>query len=262
MLDLNIVIAWLNSLPIEIVSCVELLSCLLFMGVLLRWQGLAGLYGFISILVVVGNIQVLKGGQYSFLPHPIALGTMLFGIIAVSFDIITEYYGKKAALQGVQLSFICFTFFTLLMFLTVGLKPLDPKVLAADEMSFYLNHELIKSLFVPMPQILVASLVAYFASQYVDVILYYLIKNMTQQRLLLLRAFISTAVSAFIDTCIFSFLAWKVLSPHPVTWHTLWQDYIFQTYLLRLACSFCFSPLVYLARYCLPSKPHEQLSTF
>jgi uncharacterized integral membrane protein (TIGR00697 family) len=260
MINLEAVITLFNSWPIELVSCLEILSCLLVMAGVLRCYGLYGLYGFISILVVVGNIQVLKGGQFGFLPHPVALGTVLFGIIAVSFDIITEYYGKQAALKGVQLSFIIFAFFTWLMFLTTGLKPLDSKILLPDEAGFYFNHLHIKALFIPMPEILVASLAAYFTSQYVDVLIYFSIKHITQQRLLWLRAVLSTGVSAFIDTCIFSLLAWKVLSPHPVSWHTLWTDYIFQTYPLRLACSFCFSPLVYLARYCLPPKPYEYLS--
>lgn len=254
MLSLDTVIALFNAWPPEWVAGIELITCLLAMAGLLCWYGVAGLYGFIIVLLLVGNIQVLKGGQFIFPPHPIALGTMLFGIIAVTFDIITEYYGKLAALKGVQLSFFILAFFTLLMFLTVGLRPLEPKLLDADALSLYTNHEHIKALFLPLPGILIASLTAYLTSQYVDVMTFYVLKQITHERLVGLRSFLSTAVSAFIDTFIFSLLAWKVLSPTPVSWATLFTVYVLGTYPLRLLCSFCFSPLVSLARYWLPKN--------
>ncbi len=260
MFDLNHFVSYLNSLPPEIVAAVELMICLVTMAGLLRRFGVAGLYSFIVILLIAGNIQVLKGGQFIWPLHPIALGTMLFGIIAVTFDIITEYYGKSAALKGVQLSFFALAFFTVLMILTVGLRPLDPSQLTPDEMSLFTNHEHMKALFVPLPGILLASLISYFTSQNVDVILFYLVRRISHQRMLWLRTVLSTSISALIDTALFSFLAWKLFSPNPVTWHTLLVDYIFGTYPLRLLCSFCFSPLIYWARYFLPAQKHEQLS--
>lgn len=252
---LDSLITTLNALPPEGVSLLELAACLTALAGFLRYYGAAGLYSFIAILLVVANIQVLKGAQFSFIAHPIALGTLLFGIIAVTFDIITEYYGKPAALRGVRLSFLILTFFTILMIGTVGIKPLEPSTLTPDELFLASNHEHIKALFVPLPGILLASLIAYLTSQYVDVMIYYFIKRITLQRLLWFRAFLSTALSALVDTMLFSFLAWKLFSPQPVSWQTLFTVYIFGTYPLRLACSFCFSPLVYFARYLLPNKP-------
>jgi len=260
MLNLDTLITTLNAWPPEVIAGMELVFCLLALGGFLRAYGLAGLYCYVCILLTVGNVQVLKGEQFSLLPHPIALGTTLFAIIAVTFDIITEYYGKRAALKGVQLSFFILAFFTLLMFLTVGLRPLDPHVLPQDELSLFINHTHIKALFLPLPGILIASLTAYLSSQYVDVILYFVLKRFTHTKLLWLRSFISTAVSAFIDTFLFSLLAWKVLSPEPVSWATLFSVYIFAAYPLRLVCSFCFSPLVYLAHHCLPLNQNEHLS--
>jgi uncharacterized integral membrane protein (TIGR00697 family) len=256
-LSLDAAVTLLNGWPPEAVASIEILFCLLAMAGLFRRYGVAGLYSFITILLIVANIQVLKGGQFIFPSHPIALGTMLFGIIALSFDIITEYYGKAAALKGVRLSFFMLASFTVLMFLTVGLRPLSPELLSADSLSLYTNHEHIKALFVPLPGILLASLIAYITSQYVDVMLFYLIRNISHKRLLWLRTVISTSVSAFIDTTLFSYLAWKLFSPTPVTWATLFTIYILGTYPLRLLCSFCFSPLIYLARYCLPPDYHE-----
>lgn len=254
MLNPENLINTLNTWPPEVDVGFELLTCLLALAGLLRWYGKAGLYCFVTVLLIVGNIQVLKGAEFVFPPHPIALGTMLFGIISISFDIITEYYGKSAALKGVQLSFFILTLFTLLMFLTVGLRPLDPKTLAPDELFLYTNHEHIRALFLPLPGILIASLSAYLASQYVDVIIFYLLKKVTRERWISLRSFLSTAISALVDNFLFSLLAWKILSPTPVSWSTLFSVYVLGAYPLRLLCSFCFSPLVPLARYFLPNS--------
>lgn len=260
MLTIDNLILFLNSRPPEFVAGIELVSCVTALACFTRWFGKSGLYGFITTLLIVGNIQVLKGSQFSFLPQPIALGTMLFGIIALSFDIITEYYGKAAALKGVRLSFFILGFFTLLMFLTAGIKPLNPTVLTVDELPLYTNHEHIKALFVPLPQILIASLISYFISQYVDIILFHITKRITHRRWLWLRTIIATSISALVDTVLFSLLAWKWLNPNPVSWHTLLTVYILQTYPLRLLCSFCFSPLIYLARFCLPKEQHVTVS--
>ncbi len=57
-------------------------------------------------------------------------------------------------------------------------------------------------------RILLASLVAYLASQFADIAIFHLIKKRTQNRLLWLRATGSTVVSQLIDTVLIQTLAW------------------------------------------------------
>ncbi len=257
---LDTLITLFNSWPATILAGIELIACLIFIFTLLRFFGASGLYCYVAVTLIAANIQVLKGGQFIFPPHPIAMGTLLFGTIALVFDIITEYYGKPAALRGVRLGFVVLCFFTVLMLITVGVRPLDPKTLAPDSLFLYENHLHIKALFMPMPAILAASLISYLISQSTDVLIFRLIKQMTHDRWLWVRAVLSTSVSAFIDTCIFSFLAWKLFSPAPISWQTLMIVYIFGTYPLRLICSFGLSPFIYFARHFLPKQHHEHLS--
>lgn len=259
-MSLDNFLAWLNGMPATAIAGMELVSCLLFILGMLRFFGVSGLYCYVAVALIGANIEVLKGGQFIYPSHPIAMGTLLFGTIALVFDIITEYYGKPAALKGVRLGFVVVCLFTLLMLLTVGVRPLDPKALTPDSLFLYENHLHIKALFMPLPGILAASLISYLVSQSSDVIIFRVIKRMTRDRWLLLRAVLSTAISAFIDTCLFSFLAWKLFNPDPVSWQTLLVIYIFGTYPLRLLCSFGLSPFIYLARPFLPKKHHEYLS--
>lgn len=258
MITIDSLIALFNSWPATVMAGIELVLCITFIMGLLRFYALNGLYIYIVLSLIVANIQVLKGAQFIYPTHPIAMGTLLFGTIALTFDIITEYYGKASALKGVQLGFIALIFFTLLMLITVGVRPLNPATLSADSKFLYQNHVYIKALFMPMPGILAASLISYFTSQYSDVVIYWLIKRLTHERWLGLRAVLSTSLSALIDTCLFSVLAWKIFNPDPVSWQVLLSVYILGTYPLRLLCSFGLSPFIYLANYFLPK--HEHLS--
>lgn len=253
-MTLDAFVILLNSWPPTAIAFTEGIVCLIFMLLLLRFYGVSGLYAYVCVALIVANIQVLKGGQFLFPPHPIAMGTLLFGTLALVFDILTEYYGKTVALKGVRLGFLILCFFTLLMLMTVGVRPLNPAVLSADSLFLYANHFHIKVLFMPLPGILAASLIAYFISQSSDVIIFRFIKKITHQRWLWLRAILSTSISAFIDTCLFSFLAWHLFNPTPVSWQTLIGVYILGTYPLRLLCSFGLSPLIYLAKPFLPKS--------
>ncbi len=261
-MTLDSLITLFNSWPADAMAAIELVLCLIFMMGMLRFYGISGLYSYVNIALIVANIQVLKGGQFIFPPHPIAMGTLLFGTIALTFDIMTEYYGKAAALKGVQLGFVILCFFTLLMLITVGVRPLNLATYTTDSLSLYEKHLHIKALFMPMPGILAASLISYAVSQYSDVVIFWLLKRITHQRWLGLRAVMATAVSALIDTSLFSFLAWKLFSPDPVSRKTIFSVYILGTYPLRLLCSFCLSPFIYLAKHFRPPVNHGYVSEF
>lgn len=260
-MNLDSIIELLNHWPPTLIAVIELIVCVVFILLMLRFFGFGGLYGYVCVALIAANIQVLKGGQFLFPPHPIAMGTLLFGTITLVFDIITEYYGKNVALSGVRLGFVVLCLFTLLMIITVGVQPLNPQKLSGDSLFLYENHLHIKALFMPLPAILAASLIAYLSSQSADVVIFRFIKKITHARGLWLRAFVSTCASAFIDTCLFSFLAWKLFNPQPVSWQVLFSVYIFGTYPLRLLCSFGLTPFIYLARPFLPKNySHEHLS--
>lgn len=259
---LNSLILVLNSWPPEAMALLELILALIFMFALLRGYGISGLYSYVTVALIVANIQVLKGGQFIFPTHPIAMGTLLFASMGLAFDLMTEYYGKLAALKGVQLGFITLAFFTLLMLITVGVRPVSLAHLSADSLGLYTNHWHIKALFVPLPAILAASLIAYAFSQYLDVMIFWLLKRITHQRLLGLRAVLSISISALVDSFLFSWLAWQVFNSHPVSWPTLFSVYILGTYPLRLLASFCLSPCIYLAQYFIPKQCDDNVPEF
>ncbi len=209
---------------------------------LFRLYGLIGLMCYITMAYIATNIQVLHIAQYSFANEPVALGTVLFATTFLVSDIITEHYGAEKARMAVGLSFITQIAFTILMVLTIAHPPLhNEKVLSAMEV-----------IFLPAPRLLIASLIAYLSSQLLDIWIFQKLSKQTNKKHLWFRTFASTSISALVDNFIFSALAWVILSPTPVSFHTLMVTYVLGTYVARLVVAAISTPVIYLSYHFMP----------
>lgn len=234
----------LQTMPPEFISFFMLIVCGTGCLLLFRIFGLFGLYCFITFSIIAANLQVLKAAQFSFLAEPVALGTIVFGSTYMATNIITEHYGAKEAERAVWIGFLSLLFMTIIMLLTLGWPKLGG---GGDNIRFDQAHDAIKILFMPAPAIFIASFIAYIVSQYNDIWIFAFLKTLTRNRMLWVRTNVATFISAFIDTIIFSFLAWYVLAPEPFSIQTIWHTYILGTYLFRVALSVFNTPFVYLS---------------
>ncbi len=238
------ILASLQTTSPEFVSLCMLLMSGMGCLMLFRAFGLFGLYSFISLSVIAANLQVLKAAQFSFLQEPVALGTIVFGSTYMATNIITEHYGRKDAERAVWIGFASMFFMTIIMLMTLGWPKLGG---GGENVRFDEAHDAIATLFMPAPAIFLASFISYIVSQYNDIWIFSLMKNITRDRMLWLRTNVATFVSAFIDSTIFSFLAWYVFAPEPFSISTIWYTYILGTYVFRLALSVFNTPFVYLS---------------
>src|SRR3989338_1238903 len=190
------------SLFLLLISCIGIL-------VFHRLYGLVGLYAYTIIAVIASNFQVLKSSYFGSLGEPVALGTVLFASTFLATDLITEHYGKEKAKSCIGLVFSTQVLISLFMVFAIAFKPFE-------EASNLKVHESLEILFLPSGRILVASLVSYVLSQWVDISIFQYVKTLTSGRFLWLRTNLSTLVSGFVDNLTFSFLAWVVFSPTPV----------------------------------------------
>lgn len=256
MFDLENLIICLNHCPPERISiamfCISLIAVFGF----LRAFGQMGLYVFLALAVILGNIQVLKAVKFSWFDEPIALGTIVFSTTYLCTDILTEYYGPDSARRAVWMSFSSMLCVSMIMVLTMGWAPLPVSTFGPDYDRFREAHEAIKTLFLPAPAILSASLIAYVLSQYNDIWIFHSLKKITQGRYAGARAFIATAVSSLLDSIIFSVLAWVVFAPIPMPADTLVKTYILGTYGLRLALAALNAPMVRCAKFFIPRGSH------
>lgn len=206
-----------------------------------RLSGVLGLFCFLNLAYLTANIQVLHMAKFSFAHEPVALGTILFAMTYLASDMMTEHYGAFYARRAVLISFITQITFVLFMSLTILHPPLsqypeNPTI-----------HQAMRVLFMPAPRIMIASLVAYGVSQLCDIWIFQRISLWTNTRFLWLRTSLSTVIAALIDNIIFSYLAWVLLSPHPVNLEQLVVTYIMGTYLARILIAIAGVPLMYMS---------------
>lgn len=235
-------IFFLHTLPPELVLFFTFITTALSLFFSARFFGKTGLYLYSVLALLIGNIQVLKGVQLSLWENPVALGTIVFSSTFVVSDVLTECYGRRAALKSVGLGFGACLVFTVLMILTLGVHPLEIAPPHPDY-HFVQAHHAMEILFLPAPRLLLASLIAYVCSQVLDILIFERLKRFASSSLLG-RSSLSTATAFLLDNIIFSVLAWVAFSPTPVSWESLIWTYILGTYALRLLVSVLFLPLV------------------
>lgn len=284
-LIINPVIQFLQNLSAEANSVLLLCVCLSSILLLLKWFGANGLLLYNIVAVLAANIQVLKGSYFtslnSFLQtigfanlslEPVALGTIVFSTTYLSSDILTEYYGKKTAIQGVWYCFAAQILMTVLMISAVGYPAISNQtthllhndihniqnIQTAQNLQTWLQAENAMSLlFTPSPRLLIASLIAFAISQLNDIWVFQRIASFTQKRFLWLRAILSVWISAVVDTVLFSLLAFVVLAPQPVSFKTLIFTYILGTVIMRAIIGIVSVPVIYISRHFLPIRSNH-----
>ncbi len=233
MLNLTPFVLWLQQFPNELNLMLMYVFGVLSLGILYKFFGKSGVYIFMTLGVIIGNMQVLKAMQISLFQEPIAMGTVIFMITFLATDILAEFHGRAAARKAIWSGFFGIIFLTGMMMLTIGVQPLLP-LSGANVEHFNEAHYAMQTLFMPAPALFIASLTAYLISQYTDVQIFLAVKKITEGRSLWLRSFVSTALSSLVDNVIFSVLAWKILAPLDIDTYTLIFTYILGTYVLRL----------------------------
>ena len=220
-------VSFLLNLPPEAVLFLEWGLCGVLVLLSERLFGLAGLYLYGAIGVVVANLSVLKTVQFSFYPSPMALGTIVFSSLFLCSDMINERYGKAAALKSIWLGFFAYFTVLILMVMTCGYS---------HSSSSYFQSA-VSFLLIPGPSLFVSSLIAYFLGQYVDVFLYDFLHVKTGKKHLWFRSLVSTLLAIFIDNTVFSMLAWHVFAVQPIAFSDILWTYVLGASLLRALVS-------------------------
>lgn len=226
----------LKLLSPHVLLGLEAFSCLVFIYFFHRFLGVAGLYAYGCIALLLGNIQVLKLGVFPFLDQPVALGTILFTSTYFVSDILTEHHGPGVAKKMIPLGFLTLMMAPLLMMFSIALP-------CAPDSTFC--HRAMQALFMPLPRFLFASFISYALSQWLDITLFQRLKTQTRGRWVWFRSGFSSLMATFCDHVVFSYLAFMLLSPHPVDAKTLWSTYIMGTYAIRVVAGLGFSPCLY-----------------
>jgi hypothetical protein len=193
--------------------------------------GKNGMFIWMAIGVILANIEVMK--TVKVFGMVTALGNVIYSSLFLTTDILTENYSKKEAQKAVWIGFFVLICVTILMQITINFIP--------DESDFLSEH--ISAIFNFLPRITIASLTAYLISQTLDVLLFANFKKIHKRKYLWFRNDFSTILSQFIDTTIFTLIAFIGI----FSWSIILQIFI-TSMIMKIVIAFCDTPFVYFAR--------------
>ena len=155
--------------------------------------GKYGLYIWMSVLVIICNIQTTK--IYELFGLTISLGNISYGALFLTTDILTEKYGKNSTYNATKISFITMAIFALLMYIFLQYRP--------SKIDF--SQDALVTIFSYVPRVTVGSLLAYYISQRCDAFLYSKLK--AKYNKVWISNNVSTMISQILDTLIFVTIA-------------------------------------------------------
>lgn len=252
MLDsfLTSLIFFLNKFSSLFIAFIEFFVLSSFVLIFFKCWKKEGLFTLSALLIILSNIQVQRLTHYSFLSEPVALGTIAFGVNFLVSDMIVEFYGKEAAKKNILLSFFSQVFVIISMVIIIGYPlPKEETLPFALKKFSSGGHEAMCHLFIPSLRILLASLISYFLSQRFDIFIFQGIKNLSGDRFIWLRSFLSTSLSNFIDTALFSYFSWYFFNPQRISYYSLFVTFILGTYLIRIIIAILSIPILYMSAY-------------
>jgi len=130
------------------------------------------------------------------------------GILSLPFtfvinDIVTEVVGKERARNFVRSGLYVLAFLFLFVLIARELPPAG----------FYKNDEIYRNVFGNSLRIIIASLTAFAVSEFTDVYIFNAMKKKWGQKLLWLRTNLSNFLGQLIDTTVFIFIAFYLVTP-------------------------------------------------
>ncbi|MFL5738998.1 MAG: queuosine precursor transporter [Flavisolibacter sp.] len=168
-------------------------------------------------------------------------GVLLWPLEFVMTDIVNEYYGARAVRRISFTAVFLIAYAFLMYFIAIGVpaadswRPINIKNGIPDMQAAF------SGIFGQGMRIIVGSIVAFLASQIVDVTVFHRIKKATGDKHMWLRATGSTLVSQLIDSYIVLFIAfWGVFS---------WQQILafgIMNYIYKATMAVVLTPLIYL----------------
>ena len=208
----------------------HLLQCvnMIFLSKELRLNILFGL--FICFLIAM---NVLGGKIIPFGPFSVSVAFLIVPWSFMITDIVEEVYGKKTAKEWVIAGVISLIVFLLFILLFVALPP------AAR----FIHNKEYGVIFGTSARIVGASITAFLLSQYTDVWTFWLLREKTKKKFLWFRTNVSTVLSMIIDTFVFMYLAFYMLTPKFTAGFVL--QMIIPYLIFKMVWGVVSSPLVY-----------------
>ncbi|MFA6098392.1 MAG: queuosine precursor transporter [Patescibacteria group bacterium] len=170
---------------------------------------------FVAVLLIsnIASTKILKLGPFTF-----DGGTILFPIIYIFGDILTEVYGYRASRRVIWTGFFSALLMSII-FIIVGRLP------AADG---WVNQDAYNKILGLTPRIVTASLIAYFCGEFSNSFILAKMKIFTKGKYLWTRTIGSTIVGEGADTILFVVIAFFGILPMSLLLAIVISNYLFK----------------------------------
>jgi uncharacterized integral membrane protein (TIGR00697 family) len=168
---------------------------------------------------------------------PIIAGIVPWPVVFLLTDVMNEYYGKQAVQRLSWITAGCIAFCFAVVYAAVQL-PFSPTSWAKEEE--------FNKIFAGSLWIMIGSIVAFIVSQFVDVKMFWLMKKLTGNRFIWLRATGSTVISQLLDSYLVLFIGFFI--PGKKTFDEIIY-YGITGYLTKLVIAVALTPLIYLLHF-------------
>lgn len=188
-----------------------------------------------GIFITNAIVAELIGGKLIFVgPFIMSVGIIPWPIVFLTTDLMNEYYGKNGVrkLSIITASLIAYAFVILFFTMTIP---------AAEGVSAVTDKEF-TAVFGQSMWIIIGSIIAFLLSQYVDVTIFWMLRNKTGGKMIWLRSTGSTVVSQLVDT--FIVLGIGFLLPGKVDMST-YLNMVVSSYVCKLLIAGALTPVIY-----------------
>lgn len=215
-----------------LIIIISLFSALFF----LKLWGKNGLIIFYVVNIILSQLFVKLPIQI--FGFTTIFGSIMFSVLFLSTDIITEHYGKKSGYQTVKIGVLTLIFFLIILQGALFFAP-DSEILEAY-----------KTLFGSQWRVVIADLlISYLIFQRLDITIYDKIHKLTGDKFLWLRNLGSTIISQTFTAILFFQIAFIGIIGQALLW-----EIIFTGLVMKIAISFLDTPFIYLSYKFLPAN--------
>lgn len=170
---------------------------------------------FVAVLIIsnIASTKIIALGPFTF-----DGGTILFPIVYIFGDVITEVYGFKGSRRIIWTGFFSLLLMSVIFWI-VGAIP------AAKDWNL---QESYNAILMTAPRIAVASMIAYWLGEFTNSFILAKMKVWTNGKYLWTRTIGSTVFGELIDTLVFCFIAFAGVLPSGLLVSVIISNYIFK----------------------------------
>jgi len=170
---------------------------------------------FVAVLLIsnIASTKIIQIWKFTF-----DGGTILFPLSYIFGDILTEVYGYRKARKAIWVGFFSAFLMSAVLWVIGILKPAQ----GWDLQNSYI------AILGQTPRIVGASLIAYFAGEFINSFILAKLKIITKGRWLWIRTIGSTIAGELIDTLLFCFIAFYGLYPNKLLLAIIISNYVFK----------------------------------